>query len=247
MVKVYDQMRVMYDKPKDPLWGTHPSQLVTYWGMYDYDPVNKQYLVEKGISEAAVKAAAEWYKKREPLALLVLDNEEFDFHQSILQKSSAIGFRELKKLLNLYRKYYQGPLGFYGEFPERSYEDFKDPKTLEAWDAVTDVSVAVIGDELDFVAPSLYTYTKDRDGWFAFAEANIKMSKKFNLPIKAYLWPRYYTPSQEKYAGTMIEYDFFLAQMKFCAERDCDIILWDTVAEWTGKDSHKAILDFLGV
>ena len=246
-LEIYDQMRALTGKPQDPLKGALPSTLITSWGFYEYDSVAKQYKYDQGVSEPWIKKVVPQYYNAEPHSLFVLDIEHFFFGINHTFGSAASGYRELTKAITIWRENLPKgtPLGYYAMFPYRDYWSYQDPKNQVIWNDCTAVSIKMMKEHLDFVAPSLYTLNNNHSEWMKFAKANIDQAKKFDLPVYCYLWPRYYVPSKEVYAGKLMPYKDFMEQMQFCLDQGCNVILWDNQGVWEGKESQAAIVDLL--
>lgn len=245
MNKIYDQMRAEKGKPSDPLKGAYPSRLLSDWWLYTYKPGTTQYDVEAGVNEAKFESEFRWIYNQDPTALFTLNMEYYNFHPELKQREILRACRDLRKAAKLLGQYTD--VGFYATLPARSTDAWKSPVTLQEWTDTTKLQVELLGDYVDYVAPSLYTMTLDPAEWLAFADANYKQAQLFNKPIKFYLWARFYRPSAAlgTNSGKLIPYDFFMTQMKWCLERG-DIILWDDAqSPWAGTDSQKAIVDLL--
>ena len=88
-----------------------------------------------------------------------------------------------------------------------------------------------VAERVDFIAPEIYTYYEDREGWLKFATANLAESLKFGRPVTPIVWPRYHV-SNEKLKYQMVPGDFWQLQLKTVRESGVDgLVLWDWVPE----------------
>ncbi|MBW4441696.1 MAG: hypothetical protein KME10_10755 [Plectolyngbya sp. WJT66-NPBG17] len=101
-----------------------------------------------------------------------------------------------------------------------------NPLGIGAWQKANEF-LHPISERVDFIAPEIYAYYDDRDGWLKFATANLAESLKFGKKVVPIVWPRYHV-SNDKLKYQMLPGDYWQLQLKTVRESGVDgLILWD--------------------
>jgi len=113
-------------------------------------------------------------------------------------------------------------LGIYGMLPVREYHPIirKDQAALAAWRAKND-ALHPLAVRVDVIYPSLYTFYPDRDGWVAYAIANLTEARKYNAPVHVFLWPQYHASGNEP-----IPADYWRLQLETARKYADGVVLW---------------------
>lgn len=140
-------------------------------------------------------------------------------------------------------------VGYYLLLPKREYWVAQRGSTSEwfrAWET-TNSDLAPLGEAVDVIYPSLYTFYDNPEGWRSFAIENLKQAKQYGKPVYAFLWPQYH-PSNSKLGYQFVDGDFWRMQLDVCRENADGIVIWghryypwDESAAWWRKT-----LEFLG-
>lgn len=62
---------------------------------------------------------------------------------------------------------------------------------FDAWQAANDV-LKPVGERVDFVCPSLYTFYNDPDSWSVYAQANLAEARRYGKPVLPFLWMQFH-------------------------------------------------------
>ncbi len=117
--------------------------------------------------------------------------------------------------------------GFYSALPIRDYWRATKHFGRKKYDDWIDENRRLkrLGEQVDVVFPSLYTFYDDPDGWEAYATANLEQARQYGKPVYAFLWPAYHV-SNESLAGQPIPADYWRRQLDLCREHADGIVLW---------------------
>lgn len=130
-------------------------------------------------------------------------------------------------------------VGVYGLPPIRDYWTPVQGKSdaIAAWKAANEF-FKPLAQDVDFIAPSLYTFYNDVNGWKTYALANIAEAKRFGKPVLPFLWARYH-PSNRLSKLQFISGDYWRTQLETVRNSGVEgVILWD----WSGfSDPPQAI------
>lgn len=118
-------------------------------------------------------------------------------------------------------------VGFYGCPPVRDYwraVGSQGQTKKEAWRQENN-ALRPMGDFVDVVFPSLYTFYPDQEGWVKYAIENLKEARKYGKPVYAFLWPQYHDSNKEL-VGHYIPVEFWRLQLKTCLHYADGIVIW---------------------
>lgn len=118
-------------------------------------------------------------------------------------------------------------IGLYSVLPKREYWasiKAQDDSEYVAWQAHND-RVSVLVAEVDFLAPSIYTFYGPSDGlgkdqeWIAYADSNVSEAKRIGQgkPIYPFMWPQYHNSNTYTPLG-FIEPSYWYKQVEEAAK-----------------------------
>jgi hypothetical protein len=103
---------------------------------------------------------------------------------------------------------------------------------------------------VDALYPSLYTVDTDPAKWIASARRNISEAKRIapDKPVRPFIWPQYHDVMRGPLAGTYIDYDYWMLQLRTVRDAGASGIVfwggyqtpWDETQGW-----WHATLDFI--
>jgi len=103
---------------------------------------------------------------------------------------------------------------------------------------------------LDVLYPSLYTVETDPAKWVASAQRDIAEAKRIGpgKPVRPFIWPQYHDVMRSPLAGTYIDYDYWMLQLRTIRDAEASGIVfwggyqtpWDETQGW-----WHATLDFI--
>lgn len=128
-------------------------------------------------------------------------------------------------------------IGFYGAPPHRDYWTpvRNNVGGIVDWQKAND-DLKPIADAVDFIAPSLYTFYDDVDGWVKYAKANIAEAQRFGKPVLPFLWARYHVSNRQSKLK-FLPGDYWKTQLQTVRESGAQgVILWD----WFGFTGSSA-------
>jgi len=129
--------------------------------------------------------------------------------------------------------------GFYGVAPSCVYWPIvaEQPAGLAQWHAANQLLLP-LGEYVDFVLPSLYTFYDDPHGWARFAAASIAEARIYGKPVYPFLWNQYFDGNL-LLKGRQVKVDDWEAELELCVERAEGVVLWggseqnwDPTAAW---------------
>lgn len=123
-----------------------------------------------------------------------------------------------------------------GIYPFPPITDYWTPAAkvfgMGAWQEANEF-LRPIAERVDFLAPEIYTYYDDRDGWLRFATASLAQSLRYGRPVTPIVWPRYHN-GNDKLKYQLVPGDFWRLQLKTVRESGVNgLILWDWEPEKT--------------
>ena len=130
----------------------------------------------------------------------------------------------LIKLVNVFKWIHQANphvrVGIYSIIPQREY--WRVPN--RQWEHRNNL-YKELGDEVDVIFPSLYTFYDDQQGWVEYAKKNIKEARKYGKPVYAFIWPQYHD-SNATLGGQYIPGDYWRLQLDTLADIADGIVIW---------------------
>jgi hypothetical protein len=130
----------------------------------------------------------------------VIDIEHWPTSPSVHKVSVATAQESVVKyetVLNWFREAAPGlPVGLYGIIPMIDYWRAIEPPASPAhvaWMADSERALSLVG-VVDALFPSLYTFYADREGWVAYATAQLLEARRLaaGKPVYVFLWPQYH-------------------------------------------------------
>lgn len=126
-------------------------------------------------------------------------------------------------------------VGYYGVAPLRDYwRAIKDPASSEyrKWQAEND-RFKELATTVDVLAPSLYTFYDDVEGWKRYAAENIKEARRLapDKPIYPFIWPQYHE-SNRKLGSRYVPATYWLQQLQTLASLADGAIIWAPPGWW---------------
>lgn len=116
--------------------------------------------------------------------------------------------------------------GFYSVLPARAYREIvrNDKQALARWREANRAAEAIAA-HVDFVFPSLYTFSNDPQQWEMFAEAMLEEARRYKRPVYAFLWPEFHD-ANPVLRGKAIPAEFWRRQLEFCRRHADGIVIW---------------------
>lgn len=166
--------------------------------------------------EGPTRAMARRAKRR---GIVVIDIEHWplDIRKAPREEVSA-NLRKLAQIVDWIRdESPQLKVGFYGVIPLDDYwtpvrflaaqeriGDARNPAELtklraeyDRWVEANDFVRAALGEKIDFVFPSLYTFYEDYEGWAKYARASIEQAKRSGRPVHPFLMMHYHDSNKD--------------------------------------------------
>lgn len=121
------------------------------------------------------------------------------------------------------------PFGLYGTVPIPEYwRAIRDPASAEyrSWQQDND-RLESISNRADAMFPSIYTFYPDRQGWVAYAIAQIAEAKRKGKgkPVYAFLWPHYHE-SNLLLGLRPLDPDYWELQLNTVAQHADGVVIW---------------------
>jgi hypothetical protein len=178
------------------------------------------------------------------------DPSHIDSHTSTIDAN----IRKLEQIIGWFKD--EAPtleVGFYDVvpvdgFPVTGQQPANDAE-LAVWERANSYLVPFIA-HVDALYPSLYTSTTDRAKWVADAQRTISEAKRIGRgkPVRPFIWPQYHDVMRLPFAGTYINYNYWMLQLTTIRDLACSGIIfwggfktqWDDTQEW-----WHATLDFI--
>ena len=120
---------------------------------------------------------------------------------------------------------------------------------LEIWKKANSYLIPFVT-HLDVLYPSLYTVETDPAKWVASAQRDIAEAKRIGpgKPVRPFIWPQYHDVMRSPLAGTYIDYDYWMLQLRTIRDAEASGIVfwggyqtpWDETQGW-----WHATLDFI--
>ena len=120
-------------------------------------------------------------------------------------------------------------IGFYGTIPVPDYWRAIQPPTsadFKAWQRDDD-RLSAIGQAVDALFPSIYTFYADRQGWVTYAIAQISEARRKanGKPVYAFIWPQYHE-SNQVLGGRFLEADYWELELLTVRQYADGLVIW---------------------
>ena len=245
---IYDN-NVGIEKPPYPLQGTKEIIILSgkdFWN--DKNDYNKWSKIDwKGL-----KSKLDNISKKYPIRPIVLDIEGSDPEQEGSQHW-GIDYRKIGKnytikqyenyknnwiqLIKFVKNNYSGDVGAYAIAPHRDFwaPVSEDKKQIELWKNAN-ADLVKVAAEMDFIAPSIYTFYDEpefggkqanaREKWVTYAEHNISEAKQYGKPVYVCMWGKFH-PSNKILGEEPISKEFMEIQYQTIIQQDVEnVIMW---------------------
>jgi hypothetical protein len=119
-------------------------------------------------------------------------------------------------------------LGYYGVLPVVDFGRVVSASgAVASWKHENDL-MSPLRELVDYLAPSLYTFTTDFEVWKAFAKAQIAEARRVapRKPVFPFLWPRYHEGYRE-HALEFLPPKYLVAQLEYVHKCADGVILWE--------------------
>ena len=116
--------------------------------------------------------------------------------------------------------------GFYGIAPACVYWPIvrQDRQQLADWRAANR-ALRPLGEWVDFVLPSLYTFYDDHSGWRQFATATLEEARQYGKPVYPFLWYEYFDGNL-LLRGKQVSAVDWRDELTLCREHAEGVVLW---------------------
>ncbi len=189
--RVYDGLQSYIGKPSLARWGVRPL----YWGDPDIGMPSGPSASAPPFPDPAIVAR---FVESVPddSAPVVLDIEQFP----VTGAGARVAAARLATIMATFRRAIpHRSLGYYAVLPQADYWRAIAPlgsREHRAWRRENDF-LAPVARMVDALYPSLYTFYPDRDGWIAYARAQVNEARRLaNKPVYAFVWPEYHSSSK---------------------------------------------------
>jgi hypothetical protein len=120
-------------------------------------------------------------------------------------------------------------LGYYGTIPVPDYWRAIQGTTsadFKAWQQDND-RLGLIAKDVDVLFPSLYTFYADRQGWVAYAIAQISEARRKakGKPVYAFIWPQYHE-SNQLLGGQFLDADYWELELLTVRQYADGLVIW---------------------
>ena len=185
------------------------------------------------VDEAAVRAA---FAPLRRAAWCYLDIESWPVG-GVDPALRARSIKKLARVIEIARMTAPGiRLGFYGILPDICYWPLlKHDAGYVQW-LQTNRQLDGLAARVDAVFPSLYTFYEDLDGWRSYARQTLVESRRWEMPVYAFLWPEFHD-SNLLLRGRPLPRSFWRAQLELCGELADGVVLW---GGWRERWSESA-------
>lgn len=118
------------------------------------------------------------------------------------------------------------PVGYYGVPPIRDYFSPVNNRqdSVQAWHTANR-RLDDLGDVVDVIFPSLYTFRNSPEDWVTYAIANITEASRYGKPVIAFIWPQYHG-SNKLLDGRYIDAKFWRLQLETLYEHADGVVIW---------------------
>ncbi|TRD11414.1 hypothetical protein FGU71_05790 [Erythrobacter insulae] len=158
---------------------------------------------------------------------VVMDFEFYSFSEGQAKASEAV--QGLSKIAATFHQADKDrAIGFYGYMPVRDYWRAVKPKISKAYKSWQDENSmsAALAPDVDFLAPSIYTFYNSPSDWRDYALAQISEARRISdKPVYAFLWPNFHDQGIRKQPPP-IPPEFWRLQLDTMASVADGIVLW---------------------
>jgi hypothetical protein len=215
---VYDAMRFR-EKPNLYVLGLQPIKVVY---------MSELWPGKKVESEPNIAFLDKFFSSKEfsGFSIVCLDVEGWpvDIRQNSRQEVNNT-IRRFQIILDRFKKAQPNVLvGFYGIPPVRDYYAPVQKQGIEQWHEAN-LQWSPIGNAVDVIYPSLYSFSEDEDAWRAYAISNIEEAKVFKKKVIPFLWPQYHNRNPIL-KDRLIDGKFWRAQLDIVYQNADGVVIW---------------------
>lgn len=156
----------------------------------------------------------------------------FDIEGWNLLKYTKASIPKYINLINEFKsRNFRSKLGFYGVLPYADSYLYNSSSSVSKniWKNLNNSSsIGQIGAHVDIAYPSCYTRSKDLKQWKSAVLKQVSKIKEIrsDIPIYAFIWPQFYSHSNQKLNGTFIDYTTWLSELEFLYQNCDGIVIW---------------------
>jgi len=134
---------------------------------------------------------------------------------------------KLETILDIFRESTPSiPHGLYGLLPTRNYWTPVRGKRAEVEEWQEDnIFLSPLGNHVDVICPSLYTFYDEPENWVTYAKANIDEARRYNKPVVPFIWPQYHV-SNKSLKGTLVSRPFWRTQLETMHANADGVVIW---------------------
>ena len=232
--KVYDATQYK-NKPDLSIYGIKDITVVYGHFLWPNRKVN-QDIPKKSFLSDRLKD----YPKDNGAELLCLDIEHWNVSKGRNEAAESIG-KYLDVLKTTREVFPNRQIGYYGVPPVRDYfasisqeSSSKNKKWVEV-----NLRLKELGESVDVIFPSLYTFYNKPEEWALYAKGQIKQAKQYGKPVIVFLWPQYHE-SNFFSKWDYIDADFWRLQLETSAKYADGVVIW---GGWDFKNKGPALWD----
>jgi hypothetical protein len=178
-------------------------------------------------------------QKRYDSYYLCLDVEHWSIDTEETISDSVRKYRSLLRAVRDIRP--QAKIGYYGIPPKRDYFAAIDHQTSERYRKWQDINIqlAGLGEEVDLIFPSLYTFYNKPSEWRRYAIGNITAARAYKKPVLPFLWPQYHESNRLR-GLNYIAPEYWTLQLETLAQHADGMVIW---GGWDFKHNRPADWD----
>jgi hypothetical protein len=120
-------------------------------------------------------------------------------------------------------------VGYYDVVPVMRYwpvVDVARKSEKRSWENLNKRAAEDFVPHVDAIFPSLYTLYGDQQGWKAYAEETLRVTKSFGKPVYCFLWPKYQGGDREL-TGKYLSAEYWNLELETCYKYADGIVIWN--------------------
>lgn len=220
-------------KPDLSTYGLEPITII--YGVHKWWPARKgmEHLPPRALVRRSNRDLLLSYGKSPSIA--IIDIEHWPTKGSDLEVAESLD-KYMTVLVWMKEDLPGTRVGYYGLPPLPDYWRATKPNSTpeyRSWQAEND-RFKPLADAADVVAPSLYTFYADINGWEKYATENVREARRLasGKPVYAFVWPHYHDSSSLK---LYLPGEYWLRQLR-TLERIVDgVVIWSGPEPWNPK------------
>lgn len=133
----------------------------------------------------------------------------------------------------------ESKIGYYSMIPIRNYwHSLEEGENYEIWENLNK-NLGKLGEEVDVIFPSLYTFYKNKEGWVKYAVAQIKAARLYDKEVIVFIWPQYHE-SNMFFGLDYIDKEFWSLQLEIAYKHADGVVIW---GGWDFENKGPAVWD----